>query len=183
MADLVSLDYVKGYLGITGVKDDAVLSSLITSESGRFEGLAGGAILNQTITGETWSGDGGTVYFPMLSPVVSVTALTIDDAGVSKRTTTSGDGWVLERGAVRLVGYRFTKGVSNCSLDYVAGYGATSPSDVQQAVAEMVATKYRGKDRSGVSSASLAGESVSYLTDLLSEAVQQVVAKYQRVRV
>ena len=47
----------------------------------------------------------------------------------------------------------------------------------------MVATKYRGKDRAGVSSASLAGESVSYLTDLLSEAVQQVIAKYTRVRV
>ena len=183
MADLVSLDYVKNYLGITGVKDDGLISSLITSESGRFEGLAGGAILNQTITGETWSGDGGTVYFPMLSPVVSVTALTIDDSGVSKRTTTSGDGWVLERGAVRLVGCRFTKGVSNCSLDYVAGYGATSPSDVQQAVAEMVATKFKGKDRINVASAQMSGEYATYLTDRLSEAVQSVVDKYTRVRV
>lgn len=183
MADLVSLDYVKGYLGITGVKDDAVLSSLITSESGRFEGLTGGPVLNVTITGEEFSGDGGTVYFPLFAPLVSVTALTVDGSGVAKRTVVSGDGWVLDRGAVRLVGSTFSKGVKNCSIDYVAGYGATSPSEVQQAVAEMVATKYRGKDRAGVSSASLAGESVSYLTDLLSEAVQQVIAKYTRVRV
>ncbi len=182
MADLVTLDYVKGYLGVSSAKDDALLSSLITAESGRFEGLTGGEIITHSVT-ETWSGDGSSMYFPSQRPVVAVSALSVDGVAVDARASVTGEGYVQDGNAILLVGSYFTRGVKNCTITYTAGYGATAPSDVQQAVAEMVATKYRGKDRINVSSASMAGESVSYLTDLVSEAVRNVIDRYQRVRV
>ena len=95
----------------------------------------------------------------------------------------AGDGYVQDGNAILLVGSYFTSGTKNCSITYTAGFGATVPGDVQQAVAEMVAAKYRGKDRINIASAQFAGESASYLTDRLTEAVSSVVSKYQRVRV
>lgn len=182
MADLTTIDLVRSYLGDDATENQEMLASLISSESARFEGIVGGPIVSVTVTGETFNGLGNQTYFPAKWPVVSVSAVSVDGTAVPARPSVTEDGFVVDGNAVRLVGYTFTKGYRNCSVTYVAGYGAAAPADVQQAVAEMVVSKFKSKDRSNLASAAMAGESVTYLTDMMSEAVRTVVDRYRLVR-
>lgn len=183
MADLTTLEMVQTFLGDDDAGEAPLLSSLITSESARFEGLAGGGpIVNVTVTDETFNGLGNAVYFPLKSPLVSVSALSVDGVAIAARPSVTESGYVLDGNAVRLIGSTFTKGYRNCSISYVAGYGATAPADVQQAVAEMVVAKYKAKDRANLAGAAMAGESVTYVTDMMSEAVRTVLDRYRQVR-
>ena len=60
-----------------------------------------------------------------------------------------------------LTGYCFWPGVANVNVAYVAGY-ATVPPELEQAVIELIAAKYRERERIGHQSKSLAGEATTF---------------------
>ena len=79
-----------------------------------------------------------------------------------------------------LRGQVFIKGVRNIHIVYTAGYEVI-PYDLQQACMEIVGLRYKERDRIGLQSKTLAGETVSFFIKDLSPTAQAVVKQYQRV--
>lgn len=161
MADLTTLDRVKRYLFGNEIVSDAdeVLSDLITSSSAWVERQIGRTFETRTVT-ETRNGDGTGRMLLDEGPAVSVTSVTVDGETVPERAAVDGEGWVYSDGGVTLVGYEFTRGVQNVVIVYEAG--ATVPADLEQAVIEHVALRYRDRGREGLGSASMGGEAATY---------------------
>jgi uncharacterized phiE125 gp8 family phage protein len=182
MADLTSTDSVKTYLGIDAgeTADDALLTRLVTAASD-FITRATGRVWVPTDFTETQSGSGGSVIFPNQYPVISVSSVTIDGAAIPARAEVTGSGWVLDGDVIRLIGYTVTPGVANVAIVYRAGL-ASVPTDVEQAVIELAAYRYKVKDRMSIASKSLpAGEVVSFVGYSASTAsVDAVIEHYRR---
>ena len=57
----------------------------------------------------------------------------------------------------------------------------TIPADVEEACLELVAGRYKGKDRIGEVSKNIAGQTVSYSQKDVSDFVRSVINRYRRV--
>lgn len=182
MADLTTLDNAKAYLGLDAGQsaDDALLSRLISAAS-KFLTKQIDRTLASTAYTMTFDGDGDAWVLLREYPVVSVASVTVDGVTVPQRTTVTGEGWLLDGDRVRLVGYTFARGVQNCTIAYTAGY-STTPEDVEQAVIELVAYRYKSKDRTGIMSKTLvSNESVMFSGYSNSTAsVDAVIEQYRR---
>ena len=124
-------------------------------------------------------GDCSSSLMLKASPVVAVQSVTVDGAPVPARETWDGTGYVVQGDKVRLVGSVFTCGVSNVEVTYTAGW-ATVPEDVQGAVCELAAMKYRQRDSIGVFSRAVVGqEQTMYQTASLPVQIQRVIDNYR----
>jgi len=181
--DLTTLADVKAYLGMTGeAVDDDLLTRLITAASTWFKTQAAHQILSATYT-DTFDGSGGTRKVLENFPVISVTSVTVDGVAIPARPAIGQDGYVLNDGQVDLFGFAFTTGVVNCAIVYVAGY-ATAPVDVAQAVIELVAWRYREKDRIGQASRTTSqGEVVTFQRDAAPPSTEAVIEQYRGAHV
>jgi len=149
VGDLTTLAKVKSYLAIDpyDASADAVLSTLISTQSRLFRSKARRDILYQKYT-ETRDGTGQPGIEPWQYPVQSVVSVLIDNVTIpAEPTTVAGDapqyGWVLSRDRIEIVRYpdsltgfvpdyggfgygsspyRFSRGSGNVVLTYWAGY-------------------------------------------------------------
>lgn len=163
MADLTTKEKVRTQLGMDESATDAdpILSQLITSSSAWVERRLGQEVLTRTVT-ETRDGDWTAEIQLQQFPVTAVTSVTVDGEAIPARATVDGEGWVLDGRRICLTGYTFDATYpQNVVIVYTAGY-ATCPSDLEQAVIEHVALRYRDRRRSGLSAESLSGESATY---------------------
>ncbi|MDP9267262.1 MAG: phage gp6-like head-tail connector protein [Acidobacteriota bacterium] len=122
-------------------------------------------------------------------PVNSITKLTVDGTEV----TASADGiapgyWFAadlpaeQRNSIRLIGSVFSR-FSQVVIEYNAGY-AKVPGDIEQAVIDWVAYRYRSRQFIGQSSKHLqTGETVSFQGMLMPASTQAVITRYARERV
>jgi hypothetical protein len=212
MADLTTLARVKEALDLDPdfVRHDKLLKRLVSAQSALFINLTKRSILTQAFT-ETVDGNDGRIrikpYFgPYLTwlrsgkvgyelelrntPVVSITTLKIDGevipAATNLNTPTQTDGHVLQDGHRLIlagVTYTFTPGVSNVEVVYQAGYGATPPEDVQEAVIEMVMWVYKSRDTLRQVQRGDASGSVTFSQKAIPESAQQVIDLYTLVNV
>ena len=160
--DLTTADKVRDYLGLGTVEADAKLAALVTSSSAWVcQQLGGVPVLSATHTAELYDGDGTQALALRYGPVISVSSLLVNGEAVPARATVDGTGYTIDRGTLRLWGYWLTRGTQNVSVTYVAGY-ATVPADLEQAVIEHVALRYRDADRQGLTSASGGGDAVAF---------------------
>jgi uncharacterized phiE125 gp8 family phage protein len=175
---LTTIERLRAYLGQTIVaKDDALLQSLLEGSSDFFESECGRSILEDTYT-DTVDGNGKTSMMLRASPVVSVATVTVDGAAIPVRPSWDGEGYVLQGDRIRLVGYTFTVGISNVEVVYSAGW-ATVPEDVQMAVCELAAMKFRQRDSVGIFSRTMGGEGqTTYQTITLPVGIQRVIDNY-----
>lgn len=179
MADLTTLPRVKEWLAITASTNDALLSRLISAASDYIE-----TYLSRDIALTSYQsyrdGHGGRRLMFRNYPVVSLTALKV--GGVSIPPSVDGSpGFVHTETSVTLVGgYRFDIGASNVYLEYTAGYDPI-PNEIEQACIDLVSMRYRERDRIGLTSKSLAGESVTFNTREFSDAVGSTLVQYKRV--
>ena len=129
-------------------------------------------------------GYGQMVLSPRITPIASVTALTIDGKTIPAVTgnipSTAMNGYLYTADHISLFGYEFTRGRDNILLTYDAGYSAV-PDDIVQAAVEWTCFKYREKDRIGHSSKSLAGETVSFIVDDAPKSVLKAMNRYRKV--
>lgn len=194
MADLTTLAKAKAQLGLTEVADMdlEILTTLVTSSSAWVERQLGRPVLSASYT-ETKDGDGGTRMFlnkcPATddSPPISVTSVTVDGVAIPSRpavstSDTNPSGWVLRDYHVDLVGYTFTKGTANVTIAYTVGY-TTCPEDLEQAVLEHVAFKYRRRTNLGSGSSSVAGDSVSYTDAGVIAGINDTLDRYRALGV
>lgn len=183
MADLTTIEKVRRYLfgNDTTFDADEILADLITSSSAWVERQIGRTFGSGTVT-ETKNGDGTSRMLLEQNPATAVTSVTVDGVAVPARTVVSGTGWVLSDDGIDLVGYSFTAGIQNVVIVYTAGEAV--PADLEQAVIEHVALKYRDRSHIGLDLKSGGGEyanfsnagALAFINDVLDRYRDLVVA-------
>jgi hypothetical protein len=159
--------------------DDVNLARLITAASAGIESYLGRAILEASYTYVFSASNRDAVLLPNY-PVTEITSVTIDDVAIPAATSHTTPGYMFTDYGVVLIGYLFTRGILNCTVVYKAGY-ETVPYDVEQACVDLVALRYAERDRAGVQSKSLAGESISYSQRDMPESVKSALEGYKKV--
>lgn len=185
MADLVTLSDVKNYMGITDNTMDTLLSALISAASQFAINSCGRDFTLQTYTNEAYDGTGGSIMLLNQMPVVSVASVIVDGVTISPASGISNAGFKYDKNAVYLVGCfggGFTNGLQNVYITYTAGYNPI-PMDLQYAVIELIAKKYRDKQKPGVGSRHIAGESIVYTGGDMTPSVRSVFAQYEKANV
>jgi hypothetical protein len=178
MAALTTLATVKSWLSITGTAADTLLSGLITRTSAAAESRMDRVIARARYN-VVRNGNGKQAMMSPELPIVSVDSVTVDGVTIPARVGTSGSGYAFDEQLIYLNGYCFTKGVQNVALALRAGF-ATTPLDLEQAVLDIVAFKYRGREWIGQGSKILNGETVTFLRDAPPDALR-TIDSYRRV--
>lgn len=178
MADLTTLAAVKLYSGITSNTDDALLSSLITAYSQWVRSFTSRDFTSQAY--EIWR-DGRSSQFMLLPqfPVSAVSLLEIDGKAIPAQPAFGRYGYRFNDTQLLVDGLCFAYGQQNVHVMFTAGY-ATVPTDIAQAVNELVGLRYALRDKQGWSSKSLAGETVSLMTRDMPSSVATILNQYAR---
>lgn len=180
--DLTTLQAFKTYAGITDTNParDTNLTALITSASAAVENACQRVFAITPYTLRR-SGSGAVQLELPLGPVVSVDSLTISGVAIAQSPDGNDAGWVLDGTTLWLVGgLRFNRGVANVVVQFQAGY-SQAPDEVQQLVNRMVMAEFKGRDWVGVSSKTLANETITWRDEITSKAAQGILGNYRRV--
>lgn len=178
--DLTTLDNVKSWLSppLTTTGDDDLLTRLVTAASQFIQTWLNRPIASQAYV-ETRDGDGGQRMAFANTPVTAVESVTIDGAAVPLAPNRHWRGYVFSSTMLYLQGWRFRPGFQNVVLSYTAGYPATPP-EIEQACIEIVALRYKERDRIGQVSKNLAGEVVAFTQKDMPADVQTLIDQYRR---
>lgn len=177
--DLTDLATVKQWLSITSSNDDALLTRLVTGASQFIQTWLNRDLASQNYS-ETRDGHGGNILPFRDYPVTAVSSLVIDGDAIPAAPNTVIRGYRFTDTRLVLQGYSFTRGAANVVINYTAGY-ATVPPEIAQAAIELVAYKYRERDRIGHQSKSLAGETVTFIVKDMPDGVKAVLNNYKKV--
>ena len=160
---------VKTYAGITTSNTDAVLAMILNAT---IEAI--GAYCNRDFTSsqrqEYRDGNGSKKIQVVQYPLTAFNTLSIDGVAVPPSVNGSMGYTFIPGGRVVMLvgGYKdFTEGDRNIFMDYVGGFGdaagkAPWPEDLKLACIMMAVTRFKERDRLGVGSKALAGESISF---------------------
>jgi hypothetical protein len=177
--DLSTLANVKQWLNVTGSVDDALLARLLTSVSNFIQSW-----LNRTIAAtvytETLDGVGGQYLMLPNYPVTAVASLSINGTALAASASVSAPGYFFDDYGVHLRGYTFPRLPGCVDITYTAGLPSI-PVEIEQACVELIALRYAGRARPGVTSRSIGGESVSFSQDGLSDAIKSTLMQYRKV--
>lgn len=179
--DLASVEQVKGYLGINSNVDDALLERLVKSASGYIQKWIGRQLGQGNYTMTVNGNNGDTLLFREY-PVTDVASLSINGQDIPESSGASVPGFVWDDNSISLRGYTFTRGKLNVVIAYTAGYTDGSlPDDITQACIEMIAMRYREKDRIGLTSKGLAGETTGYSQKDMADSTRHILSQYRKV--
>lgn len=178
MADLTSIEKVRRYLfgNDTTFDADEILSDLITSSSAWVERQINRSFGTSTVT-EPRNGDNSSRMLLRKTPATAVTSVTVDGETIPKQPSVGEDGWVFSDDGVDLVGYKFMAGVQNVVFVYTAGEAV--PADIEQAVIEHVALRYRDRTRTGLGSQNANGESATFSDAGTLAYIEGVLSQYR----
>jgi hypothetical protein len=105
----------------------------------------------------------------------------VNGVAIQPSLTYGHPGYVFTASSVVLVGgKRFTQGTQNVTVAYTAGLAAI-PAAIEQAVIDWISDRYKSQDRIGITSKSLAGETISYSQEPMPSRVQKILAQYKKV--
>lgn len=177
--DLTTVDNVKAWLGISAATDDAIFARLVSAVSQYAQTWLNRQIASAAYT-ETRDGRGRSRMVFADYPVTAVSAVVIDGRSIPFSRDVFTPGYYFNEIEVCLRGYLFTKGEGNVSLAYTAGYTVTPP-ELEQAIIETVALRYRERDRIGHASKSLQGETVAFTITDFPKSAQTILNNYKKV--
>ena len=180
--DLTSLPNVKGWMSppLTNATDDELLKRLITAASQYIQ-----TWLNRTIAStlyvETYNGTGGNRLILPNYPVTAVGSVAVNFTPIPAAPASSGSsGFLFDSFGLYLRGFSFTEGFQNVAVTYTAGF-LTTPPELEQACIELVALRYKERDRVGQNSKSIGGEIVSFNTKDFTGPIQTILDSYKKV--
>lgn len=179
MADLTTLASVKAWLGITSNTDDALLGRLITAYSEYVQTWLSRDLMSHPVQ-EVRDGTGGQVMVFAQYPVTAVASVVIDGVSLPVSTGHFSPGFSFSEQSLIVRGYRFSRGVGNVEISYTAGF-ASVPPEIEQAVIELIALRYKERDRIGHASKSLGGETVSYIVKDFPDGVRTILSNFRKV--
>lgn len=169
---LTSLTQLKRWLNVGVDEDDELLSRLGAAASTYVENWIGRQLLHHEHR-EQRLGHGSHALLLAHYPPQALLAISID--GQQQPVA----GFCFQgRQLLRIQGV-FARG-SRIELHYEAGYTQV-PADLEQAVIDLVALRYRERDRIGHQSKSLAGETVTFFIGELSPAARSTLIHYRDV--
>jgi hypothetical protein len=179
--DLTTLANVKAWFSppLTTTADDALLTRLITAASQYIQSWLGRQIASQNYA-ETRDGAGGRKLVLANAPVTAVATLSIDGIAIPMASGPSAAGYVFSATTIYLQSYLFMPGSQNVAVAYTAGYAATPP-ELEQACIELVALRYKERDRIGQVSKNLSGETISFTQKDVPADVETVLEQYKRI--
>lgn len=181
MGQIVQLDALKKYLALTVTTDDDMLEDMILRAEDAARQYVNRNLSFSQFT-EKRNGNGAAVLQTREFPIASIVSLSVGGVAISASATTTSVGYQFDDEAIYLTGYKFTKGVRNVAITYTAGYKSdVMPFDIRQAVIEMAGLVYRRRDHLDVSSKSLAGETISYITQSMTPAAKELLQAHMRV--
>ena len=186
MAELVPLDRIKTYLEIAAGEtgQDVLLQDLTKRLSAWVEQYCDRKFAKATYT-EQRDGDGTDILVVTHWPIISVASLYDDpDRLFGAATLIAPSDYVIykDEGRIQLDGLTFARGLQNVKVTYDAGY-AEIPPDLQQAVCELIADRFRNKEHQGLRSLSIGAYSVAFTEAELPEEVRSILDSYRRIRV
>lgn len=177
--DLTTITDVKNWLGVTTSNGDENLSRLITAASTFIQSW-----LNRTIAVQAYSQTlNGTNSKSMMlanAPIVSISSLTINGSVIAPAADSQSSGYLYDDNTVYLSGYTFWRGLQNIKISYSAGYSVI-PYDIAQACIELVAMRFKEKERIGLASQAIGGETTAYSIKDMPSSVQTTLNQYRRV--
>lgn len=176
---LTTLANVKDWLQITNPSSDALLNRMITAFSDAVANYINRDLGQQSYT-ITRDGNGADNMVFINYPVSAVTQLMVNGVAIPPRPGFGANGYVFTPTKITLVGYQFTKGSQNVQLVTVAGF-ASIPTELEQAVIEWIADRYASRDRIGLNSKTLAGETISYALNDIPDPVVAILSPYRKV--
>ncbi len=191
--DLTTLAAVKEWLNIptATTTSDAILQRLVTNISAQMQTWMSRNIKQASYT-ETYNGSGTPMQALRNTPILSVQSLAINGVVVPQASTPTSYGYLFDENLLYLVGAifpqstyfgqggSFPQNAQNVVVSYTAGY-AEVPADLAQACIEWVGYAYRSRDRIGMSSGAIAGQSVGYITGTMPDSVKSAIQQYKRV--
>jgi hypothetical protein len=179
MADLTDLASLKAYAQIGGSAEDGLLQAMLSAYS-----AAARAYCNRDFTAQDYDvvrdGQGTSKMLLPQFPVTAVAALAIDGMAIPAQAAIGSPGYRFTDSAIILDGHVFTRGFGNVRVRFTAGYEIV-PADLAEAVNEWIALRYKERDRIGHASKSLGGETVSFITKAMPDAVKSVLDQYASV--
>lgn len=197
--DLTTLANVKSWLSLGTTNDDALLARLITAISIAIAGYCNQNLVSQSYAAVVLNGTGGAKLLLPEGPITAVTSLTIDGVVIPPRPAIGQAGYYFDTDFLYVDGYAFTRpgdwpanpslrssysggqGAQNVVVSYTAGYSPI-PLDLEQAAIETVALRFKARERIGLKSKMLGGETMSYdLSALPATVVSMLEQNYIRV--
>jgi len=179
MSDFTTLAAVKEYLGQkeTATTDDALLSKLISRASAFIVTYTSREFLTKSYD-ETRDGNGATRLILRNQNVTAVASVAINGQPISPGGSITKQGFWFSGRWIYLNGSRFPLGFGNINIAYTAGF-ATIPADIEQVCIELVANKYKRKERVGEVSKNINGMVVSFSTTDLSTDHRDILDFYE----
>lgn len=187
--DLTTLAAVDAYLNISTdptTPANQLLATLITAAS-QFISSYCDRIFQSTAYSEVRDSAGGkgewlTLGFPIISvQQVLLGSTNIPPSGGWTAGGSAPSGYGFGKWSIYVQGYEIPFARKFTTLSYTAGY-ATIPADLAQATTEVVALKFKQKDRIGISgSESIDGQSITYRDIAMSQSALAVINTYRRV--
>lgn len=176
---LATVEQVKQYLSISNTVDDALFERLVDSASAFVQSWLSRTFGIETYT-DVFDGTGRQVYIFRNYPALSVASLTIDGQPIPASGGAFEAGYRADAARLVLIGHTFASGLMNCSVTYSAGYEAV-PDDINQATIEIIAHRYREKDRIGLTSKGLAGETTAFSQRDMPQSARATLNLYRKV--
>lgn len=178
---ITTLAAVKDWLGIPAADTsaDVTLTRMVTAFSSAIANYLNRDLGTQTYV-DTLNGAGGAFMLPANYPITAVSSLYIDDVQIPAQVGRGNNGYVFSGVRIFLVGYTFNRGFQNVDLSYTAGFAAI-PADVEQACIEWIADRWTAKQRIGVMSRSINGQSTTYDPKDIPDAVVRELNSYRKV--
>lgn len=186
---IISLEYFKEVMSISGTSNDTVYERLINAVSTYVDNYTKRNIIYSTHTNQLVNGSGTSILNLKNFPVYTV----------SKIERRSGFGsefdWETIDSSTYMIDYQsgqviksspFVQGTSNYRVTYTAGYSdsvegiSTVPDDLKLIVAEIVNTSFKDRRRNkSVSSERLKNFSVNYIEKEMSDDIRMVLDSYR----
>ena len=176
--DLTTLAEAKQYIGISGTGDDGLLQALITRLSEWIQTYLSLDILAAD-RAEVRDGHGSNTIVVAYYPIISVASVKINGVSIPASSGYAVSGYYFNDFTIKLRGYSFSPGEGNVELAYRAGYEQV-PADLSQACLELLALRYKERDRFGISSKNLGPEQVQFVTDAIPKSVMAIFNNYFR---
>jgi len=182
MPDLTTLANVKEHLDIESgdTEFDQLIERLISASSRQIERYCGRPFDIRAYS-ESYDGNASDILFLNYTPIVSVTAVSIDEEALAT------DQYKVYDDYVRLVSRLFTWGKQNVTIAYSAGfYDAASespPADLEDACIQLVAFKYTMRGAEGLSRRDVNQVSDSFAAAAIPLSVALILDRYRRARV
>lgn len=179
MADLTTLENLKGWLGITTTDDDTLLTRLIGSASEFIQTWLNRSFASQAYN-EARDGTGTNRLVFGDYPVTAVSSVVVNGLAIPLSAGFGQPGYNFDSIRLMLTGYVFSRGTGNVLISYTAGFPET-PKEIEQACIELISLRYKERDRIGHQSKSLAGETVTFFIKDMPDSVRTVLNNYRKV--